>query len=346
MHVTGDAHPYGRGLTLCAVMACWSVAAACTFADADAPFAEELSAMGEQELLSDLSLTLTISSPKTTLLPNEPLALDWRITYAGDETIWVVAPDVKVHITEPDGDGYDVKRWMHVHFDRAVVEAMEPGCVRTGGKLLQIVSKPSATRMVIPFARPGVYQVQCRLAPALADPETRQATGGGRPVHSNVLTVTVKPAKGRDAEAGALYRTVMFGVYGDGQVSRDASVSAAERLVAEFGDTVFGLYQRQSRVAAASEHGVWEASRGGQGDLRRAQQSRVEMFEAFVRDAEAADFPLLDSAMQQLAQAYLSAHMEAEAQEICDAMRKRFSDSHHTEHVERLLRGEEDPPVP
>ena len=78
----------------------------------------------------------------------------------------------------------------------------------------------------------------------------------------------------------------------------------------------------------------------------QAQQSRVEMFEAFVRDAEAADFPLLDSAMVQLTQAYLSAHMEAEAQEICDAMRERFPDSHHTEYVERLLRGEEDPPVP
>ena len=80
--------------------------------------------------------------------------------------------------------------------------------------------------------------------------------------------------------------------------------------------------------------------------IAQAQQSRVGMFEAFVRDADAADFPLLDSAMQQLAQAYLSAHMEAEAQEIRDAMRERFPDSHHTEHVERLLRGEEDPPVP
>ncbi len=318
--------------------------------DLDAPFEQWLRYAKDEENAPDLPFTLTISSPKTTLLPNEPLVLDWRLSYTGSESIWIRKPEVMVHITEPGGTGYNLRETTHFMTSQPPPVQVEPGYVHASGMLLQTAARRGVPPVVVPFSRPGVYEVRCAFGPLVTDPDRATGSRRGKLVRSNVLTVTVNPAKGRDAEAGALYRTVLLGTYSPKEAAREEAAAAAERLATEFGDTVFGLYERLPRIAVAGRWGVHAAGYADTRDVEhtraQAQQSRVEMFEAFVRDAEAADFPLLDSAMQQLAQAYLSAHMEAEAQEICETMRKRFPDSRHTEHVERLLRGEEDPPVP
>ncbi len=336
------------GTVLCAVLAVSSLASDAV--ERDAPFAHTGSGMGDDEAAPDLPFTLTVSSPKTTLLPNEPLALDWRITYAGEESVWILEPNVDVHITEPDGDGYDVRPLEFFDDFSEKIALVEPGASLKGGKLLEYVGRSQGPGAGIPFTRTGVYEVMCAYLPCVTDPENTADAHCGRLVRSNVLEVKVVAAQGRDRDASALFGDVLRGGRSRDPAVRERARKARERLATEFGDTVFGLYQRMIWVAGEAHRSVLEASRApipemGQ-RIAQAQQSRVEMFEAFVRDADAADFPLLSSAMVQLTQAYLSAHMEAEAQEICDAMRERFPDSRHTEYVERLLRGEEDPPVP
>ncbi len=318
--------------------------------DLDAPFEQWLRYAKNEENAPDLPFTLTVSSPKTTLLPNEPLVLDWRLSYAGSESIRINKPEVMVHITEPGGSGYNLREMTHFMTSQPPPVQVDPGYLHASGMLMQTAARRGVPPVVVPFSRPGVYEVRCAFGPIVTDPDRAKGSRRGKLIRSNVLTVTVVSAKGRDADASALYRTVQLGTYSPKEATREEAAAAAERLATEFGDTVFGLYERLPRIAVAGRWGVHAA---GYADTRavehtraQAQQSRVEMLEAFVRDAEAADFPLLDSAMQQLAGAYLSAHMEAEAQEICDTMRKRFPDSHHTEYVERLLRGDEEPPVP
>ena len=317
--------------------------------DLDAPFEQWLRYAKDEENAPDLPFTLTVSSPKTTFLVNEPLILDWRLSYTGSDSIWISKPEVMVHITEPNGTGYNVLP-MAFHLTERPPVRVEPGYVHASGVLMETAARRGVPPVVVPFSRPGVYEVRCAFGPLLTNPDDWTDVRQGKLIRSNVVTVTVEPAKGRDAEAGALFRTMQLGPYEVGGVTREGAAAAAERLATGFGDTVFGLYERLPRIAVAGRWGVHAAGYADTRDVEhtraQAQQSRVEMLEAFVRDAEAADFPLLDSAMQQLAGAYLSAHMEAEAQEICDTMRKRFPDSHHTEYVERLLRGDEEPPVP